>query len=91
MRAVNKSLDKITVRLRFDISFLTLCQMTNRQAIIALLRRGIITKSEAARLASVSRQTINVTCKKLNIDAQGARKQYLATLLERPGMKKDTP
>jgi len=57
--------------------------MTKRQAVLRLLSAGIITQAEAARLANVTRQTIQTHCTKHNIDAQGARKAYLVKLLAR--------
>jgi predicted HTH domain antitoxin len=57
--------------------------MDKRQSIIELLRRGIITQSEAATLANVTRQAIKMQCLREKIDAQGARKSYLAKLLAR--------
>jgi DNA-binding transcriptional regulator YdaS (Cro superfamily) len=51
---------------------------TQRAALLALIRAGRITVSEAAALAGVSRQAVSAWCRRARIDAAAARARYLA-------------
>lgn len=53
---------------------------TTREKALKLLRRGVVTLSEAAALAKVSRQLVRYWCIQADIDPTKERARYLARL-----------
>lgn len=54
---------------------------TTKRAALKLLRRGLVTQSEAARLAGVSRQLMRHWA--LEIDTEAAREHFLTALWQK--------
>jgi|GEM_PF-5298340 predicted HTH domain antitoxin len=54
---------------------------TTKKAALSLLRRGMVSQSEAARLAGISRQLMRHWAREIDVEA--AREQVLAKLWQR--------